>query len=99
MSPDPSFARLVSLAAHDLRTPLATVSGFAKTLIRTDQLEEPASRYVGMIEAASEQMVELLDELGVAARIEDGRYPPDLCEAGTIELARAGAAALGDGRG
>jgi signal transduction histidine kinase len=93
-----SFSRLVSLAAHDLRTPLATVSGFAKTLIRADELEEPASRYVEMIEAASEQMVELLDELGLAARIEGGRYHPNLREADTLELARGAAAALGEDR-
>jgi len=92
---NPSFPNLVSLAAHDLRTPLATVSGFAKTLIRTEELEEPASRYLGMIEAASDQMVELLDELGLAARIEAGRYEPSLREVDTLELARAAADALG----
>src|ERR687884_2055896 len=81
------FSRLVSLAAHDLRTPLATVSGFAKTLIRTGELEQPAARYVEMIEAASAQMVELLDELGVAARIESGRYEPTLRDADTLVLA------------
>jgi len=93
-----SFPRLVSLAAHDLRTPLATVSGFAKTLIRTEELDDPASRYVEMIEAASAQMVELLDELGLAARIESGRYQPSLREADTLELARAAAATLGEDR-
>jgi len=93
-----SFPKLVSLAAHDLRTPLATVSGFAKTLIRTEELEEPASRYLGMIEAASEQMVELLDELGLAARIEAGRYEPSLREVDTLDLAREAAAALGEDR-
>src|ERR687884_2188227 len=81
------FPRLVSLAAHDLRTPLATVSGFAKTLIRSGELEDPADRYVGMIEAASAQMVELLDELGLAARIESGRYSPTLREADTRAFA------------
>jgi signal transduction histidine kinase len=93
-----SFPRLVALAAHDLRTPLATVSGFAKTLIRTEELGDPASRYVEMIEAASAQMVELLDELGLAARIESGRYQPSLREADTLELARAAAATLGEDR-
>src|SRR3954463_6100471 len=93
-----NFPQLVSLAAHDLRTPLATVSGFAKTLIRADELEEPASRYVEMIDAASEQMVELLDELGLAARIEGGRDPPNLAEADTLALARGAAAALGEDR-
>jgi signal transduction histidine kinase len=95
---DSSFSKLVSLAAHDLRTPLATVSGFAKTLIRGDSLEEPASRYVGMIDAAATQMVELLDELGLAARIEGHRYEPVLREADTLELARGAAAVLGEDR-
>jgi signal transduction histidine kinase len=98
MTEKPSFARLVSLAAHDLRTPLATVSGFAKTLLRSDELEEPATRYVGMIEAASAQMVELLDELGVAARIEDGRYEPGLREQDTRALAEGAAEELGRDR-
>src|SRR3954449_9561932 len=95
---DTNFPKLVSLAAHDLRTPLATVSGFAKTLIRTETLEEPASRYVEMIVAASDQMVELLDELGLAARIESGRYQPSLRDADTLELARQAAATLGEDR-
>ena len=98
MTEESNFPRLVSLAAHDLRTPLATVSGFAKTLIRTEELEDPASRYVEMIEAASAQMVELLDELGLAARIESGRYQPSLREADTLDLARVAAAKLGEDR-
>lgn len=95
MTEESSFPRLVSLAAHDLRTPLATVSGFAKTLIRGGSLEEPASRYVQMIESAAGQMVELLDELGLAARIEDERYEPHLQETHTLELARGAAEELG----
>jgi signal transduction histidine kinase len=92
------FPQLVSLAAHDLRTPLATVSGFAKTLIRTEALEEPASRYLEIIDAAAGQMVELLDELGLAARIEGGRYQPNLREADTLAFAREAAATLGEER-
>ena len=68
------FPRLVSLACHDLRTPLATVLGFTQTLARLDQLEEPASRYLEMIGAASAQLGELVDELALGARIEAGRY-------------------------
>ena len=33
------FAQLVSLACHDLRTPLATATGFAHTLQRLDSLD------------------------------------------------------------
>ena len=50
--------------------------GFARTLTRTTQLEPPADRYLEMIDAASEQLGELLDELGLAARIEDGAAEP-----------------------
>jgi signal transduction histidine kinase len=98
MHNDTSFARLVSLACHDVRTPLATVHGFAKTLTRTADLEAPADRYVEMIEAASTQMAELLDELSLVARIEDGRYDPALREADTLELAHAAAERLGEDR-
>jgi signal transduction histidine kinase len=95
---DTSFARLVSLACHDLRTPLATVSGFAKTLTRQAQLEEPASRYVEMIEAAADQLAELIDELSLASRLEDGKYEPALIETDTLALARGAAKRLGEER-
>jgi signal transduction histidine kinase len=95
---DDAFARLVSLACHDLRTPLATVHGFATTLVRAGGLEPPADRYVEMIDAASAQLAELIDELALAARIESGRYDPTLREADTLELARAAAARLGEDR-
>jgi signal transduction histidine kinase len=88
------FAQLVSLACHDLRTPLATASGFAHTLQRLDSLEEPADRYVDMIGAASEQMGELLDLLGAAARIEAGRFDVQPRGADSRELVDAAVARL-----
>lgn len=90
-SEDTSFPRLVSLACHDLRTPLATVSGFAKTLTRVEGVDDKIARYLGLIETAAEQLGELLEELNVAARIADGRYDPALREVETLELARAAA--------
>jgi signal transduction histidine kinase len=89
------FAQLVMLACHDLRTPLATVHGFAQTLTRLAELEDPAPRYLEMITAASGQMADLLDELSLAGRIEAGRYEPVLRELDTLELARSAAATLG----
>jgi signal transduction histidine kinase len=91
----PDFDRAVSLACHDLRTPLATVAGFAKTLIRTGELDEREGRYVGMIDAAADQMTVLLDELGRLARIEGGRYEPGLIGADTLELAGPDATGAG----
>jgi signal transduction histidine kinase len=90
----PSFAQLVSLACHDLRTPLATASGFARTLERLDSLEQPADRYVEMIGAAADQLASLLDLLAVAARIESDRFEPQFREANARELADEAAARL-----
>jgi len=97
-APDTAFPRLVTLAAHDLRTPLATIHGFAQTLVRMGDLGEPKQRYVEMIDAASRQLAELLDELGIAARIEAGRYEPNIQPADTLDLARAAADELGEDR-
>jgi len=94
--PEPDFARLVSLAAHDLRTPLATVHGFARTLLGSVELLDPAPRYLGMIDEASVQLSEILDLLGLAARIEGGRYDPVVREADSLALARKAAEAGGE---
>ena len=96
MSDDTYFARLVSLGCHDVRTPLATVHGFARTLERVAELEPPADRYLQMIGQASAQMAELLDELSLAARIESGRYEPALREADTLAFAQAARERLGE---
>ena len=96
MSQDSRFPRLVALACHDLRTPLATVHGFARTLVRSD-LQEPVDRYVEMIEAASVQLAELLDELSLLARIESGRFEPRLETVDSLALAREAAEQLEDG--
>jgi two-component system, OmpR family, sensor histidine kinase KdpD len=85
---DSRFPRLVSLACHDLRTPLATIFGFARTLNRMETHDERTTRFLAMIEEAAEQMTGLLDELGVEARIQSGRWEPVLRAANTRELAQ-----------
>jgi signal transduction histidine kinase len=98
LAEDHDFARLVMLACHDLRTPLATVHGFAHTLARGEELDETSARYVGMIGTASEQIAELIDQLSVASRLEAGRYDPPLRSVETLGLARAAAEQLGEER-
>jgi len=98
LAEDPDFARLVLLACHDLRTPLATVHGFAHTLARDEELDETTARYVGMIGTASGQLSELIDQLSVAARLAADRYDPPLREADTLALAQGAAEKLGDER-
>jgi signal transduction histidine kinase len=94
----PSYAQLVSLACHDLRTPLATASGFARTLQRLDEIQPPAERYVEMIGAATDQLADLLDLLAAVTRIETNRFEPQLRAADTRELAEAAAGRIEDGR-
>jgi signal transduction histidine kinase len=92
-----TFAQLVSLACHDLRTPLATASGFARTLERLDDLGQPAERYAEMIGAAADQMADLLDLLSAAARVEDDRFEPQPQPTDARELADAAAKRLPEG--
>jgi signal transduction histidine kinase len=95
---DTSFPRLVSLAAHDLRTPLATINGFAQTLVRMGDLQAPNDRYATMIVEAARQLAELLDELGLAARIADDRYEPNLQPIDTLDLVHSAQEELGEDR-
>lgn len=91
-----AFASLVSLACHDLRTPLATVQGFAKTMVRMEDLDdEKRERYLGLIDSAADELAALLDLLSLAARIEGGRYEPVVREADSLELAPDGATGSG----
>jgi signal transduction histidine kinase len=94
----PSLAQLVALACHDLRTPLATASGFARTLERLDEIGQPAGRYVEMISAATDQLAALLDLLSAVARIEGNRFEPQLRPTSTRELADAAARRIENGR-
>jgi signal transduction histidine kinase len=94
---DRQYAELVSVACHDILTPLATVYGFARTLER-GELEPPADRYVEMIGAASSQIDELVDQLRLATRIQLGLYEPVLVETDSLELARNAAERLEEGR-
>ena len=90
------FSRLVSLACHDLRTPLATVQGFAKTMLRLEEIEpEKQTRYLGLIDTSAEELAALLDLLALAARIEGGRYDPVLREVDSLALVPDGAAGTG----
>ena len=62
------------------------MSGFARTLQR-NTLGEPTDRYVEMMVAASNQLADLLDDVGLVSRIESGRWEPNVQEADSLELA------------
>jgi signal transduction histidine kinase len=81
------LAEVVRLACHDLRTPLATISGFAKTMVRAGELPEREARFAGMIDEAADQMNALIGRLSLASALASGRYEPALAEVDTLELA------------
>jgi signal transduction histidine kinase len=97
MADDQRFPELVSLACHDLRTPLATVAGFAATLLRIGDLDEQRLRYLTLIDAAATQLGEIIDDLGVVARIEGGRFEPAGEPVDSLDLVTMAADELGNG--
>jgi signal transduction histidine kinase len=74
------------------------VYGFARTITRADGLDPTLAGYSEMIEVASKQLTELIDELSLAARISGERYEPKLDRIGTDELAGAAVERLGGER-
>jgi PAS domain S-box-containing protein len=58
-------------AAHDLRTPLRGISGFAETLVEEygDRFDEKGREYAGRIQAASAHMAIVLDDLLVLSQV------------------------------
>jgi signal transduction histidine kinase len=98
MPTDPRFPEFVSLACHDLRTPLATVAGFAATMLRVGGLDEKSERYVTLIQSAAAQLAHITDDLAVVARIAGGRYEPSLEARDSLVLTEAAAVTLGEGR-
>jgi signal transduction histidine kinase len=92
---DERLDEVVRLACHDLRTPLATISGFAKTMVRAGSLPEREARFAGMIDEAAEQMNALIARLSLASALMSGRWEPSLGEVDTLELVE-GAAGRGE---
>lgn len=60
-----------SSAAHDLRTPLRAITGFAEVLLdpRANLLPEHARRYVASIQSGSAQMTQLIEDLLSFSRV------------------------------
>jgi signal transduction histidine kinase len=83
------FPEVISRACHDLRTPLASAYGFARTLERLDAVEGDNARYLTVVVEAAEELGRLIDCLALLARAEDGRLVLDPGEVGSSELADA----------
>lgn len=68
--------RFVSDASHELRTPLATIHGYSELYRMQRGLPgdlERADESIGHIEASSQRMTELVEDLLSLARLDEGR--------------------------
>ncbi|MGI9658806.1 MAG: histidine kinase dimerization/phospho-acceptor domain-containing protein [Gaiellaceae bacterium] len=90
----PELARLFALGANDARTPLATLTGYARTLSRELSAGD-AAEYAATIEESAGELEDIVERLALVARIQEGRYTPSLVEVETADLARAAIQALG----
>ncbi len=63
-------SEFLSAAAHELRTPMASVYGFSELLLSRDYDRETSREAVETIHAQSRRLIELLNELLDLARIE-----------------------------
>jgi signal transduction histidine kinase len=66
-------AELISIVSHELRTPLASVLGFTSLLLQRDFEDVERRRYLGIIDAQSRRLAELLNDFLDAQRVEEGR--------------------------
>jgi PAS domain S-box-containing protein len=84
--------RFAAVAAHDLREPLRTISGFGELLVERygEALDERARGWLGQMEAAVTRMERLVDHLLAYAR----DHAPGA--AGPVDVARGVAQVLGE---
>lgn len=66
----------VSIAGHEIRTPLALIKGYSSTLLRHDLrlAPEKQQKFIGGIDEAANRLVGLIDNLLSTSRIESGRF-------------------------
>ena len=64
---------LMSMVTHEIRTPLATVRGFAQILLKGGIPSEKSSEFLGIINRQSNRLVNLVNDFLDISRIESGR--------------------------
>lgn len=85
--------RFVADASHELRTPLASIRGYAElTRLHGGELPPDVVHAIGRIEAESVRMTELVEDLLLLARLDEGRE----LAARPVDLGRVVVEAVGD---
>jgi len=85
--------RFVADASHELRTPLASIRGYAElTRLHGGELPPDVTHAIGRIESESVRMTELVEDLLLLARLDEGRE----LAARPVDLGRVVIEAVGD---
>lgn len=81
----------VSLASHQLRTPLTALKWYSELLSGGDvgQLNEKQQQYMERVHASTQTMVELVDTLLNVSRLETGRLEADVSDTDVVKLAES----------
>jgi signal transduction histidine kinase len=95
------LGRLMSAVAHDLRTPLATIYGFAKTIERGGGLDDRQERFLALILAAATDMDRMIENVSTIGHIAEGRLSVERASVESVAVAAAAVEAVperSDGR-
>jgi signal transduction histidine kinase len=66
-------SELVSVVAHELRTPLASVLGFTSVLLHREVTPEQQREYLGIIDAQGRRLAALVNDFLDVQRLEEGK--------------------------
>lgn len=79
---------MYAAVAHDLKTPLTSVQGFAKALAEDKIPEEEKKEIYGIISQKSSRMNDMVDLLFEYSQLGTAEYKPDITEFDAAELMR-----------
>jgi len=87
----------VAMASHEVRTPLTSIIGYAKTLRRPEFSDDPAAReeFLEAIERQGDRLSRLVENLLASSRIEDERGRLALVPVSVADVMRDVLATLG----
>lgn len=77
----------VANVSHELKTPLTSISGYAETLLAERPDAQTERQFLETILANAHRMQRLVDDLLDLARIESGRWQPDLAAIDLVDVA------------
>ncbi len=78
--------RFLGMAAHDLRSPLGSIRGFSQFLLEGGLDGQTSKEFLKIINTASDEMLNLLDNLLDISQIESGKFDLRLVTADISEL-------------